>query len=45
MVIHDVVIQWNYTHTMIKQALLLQKISLVLPYTPFPLSNSPSVGC
>jgi hypothetical protein len=32
MVIRDVVTQWNYTHAMIKRALLLRKVSLILPF-------------
>jgi hypothetical protein len=44
MVIHDVVTQWNYTHAMIKWALLLQKVSLVFSFIPFPPPNSPSQG-
>lgn len=43
MVIRDVVTRWNYTHAMIKRALLLRRVRVFVSI-PFRSPNCPSVG-
>ena len=46
MVIRDVVTRWNYTHAMIKRALMLRKVCLIIYWISFFFFNLTVVlGC